>query len=118
MNAMDVIGYMDAGCTLCADCGSDDEREGMTAVFCTDETDSPSHCDRCEDLIHESLTTDGERGVCASVQAALEGRGGRKCILRQWIAAYSYLFDDRPALKTLARSWPATDEYSPKMANV
>lgn len=90
MHACDVIGYVDTengGPIVCPGCATDaerDERTGWAPIFGDAETDTPNHCERCEDLIPETWTEHGWRSVVATLVDALQGTAGRLCILRQW----------------------------------
>ena len=98
MNSADVIGYVKDGTILCAECG---EREGwdkrpsdeVGAVFPDSETDSPSHCEECEALIPQSLTSDGVKYVHAAFRRFLRSHGkhGRAEILTEWAETFDYV---------------------------
>lgn len=88
MNATDVIGYVVNECSvICADCLEEGEADD-SPLFATSETDSPTHCERCEALLPEALTSDGE----AYVREVVAEGSGRPEILAEWRAQWSYLF--------------------------
>ncbi len=96
MNSADVIGYVKDGMILCAECGERggwDRDEEAGAVFADSETDSPSHCDDCEALIPECLTSDGVKYVHESFRRFLRshGKDGRLEVLTEWAREYDYV---------------------------
>ena len=84
----EVIGYVVEECTLiCADCLEPGESDD-SPIFGDTETDCPSHCERCGELIPETLTTDG----CEYVREAVwEGTGVRE-VLEVWVSEFWYAF--------------------------
>ena len=98
MNSADVIGYVKDGMISCAECG---ERDGwdkdsgndVGAIFADSETDSPTHCDDCETLIPECLTSDGVRYVHESFRRFLRshGKDGRLEVLIEWAHQYDHV---------------------------
>jgi hypothetical protein len=73
---MEPIGYAWDGAIRCPECTParrrDDDETG--AVFGDSETDSPTHCDACGELVPEALTAEGVGYVAESLRAAREER--------------------------------------------
>lgn len=58
----------------------DSRNEERAPIFESSETDSPSHCDACGELIAEGLTSDGVRYVADAIREAREEYcGGGRC---------------------------------------
>lgn len=88
MNASDVIGYVVDECSLiCADCLADGEADD-SPIFPGSETDSPNHCERCGELLPETLTTEGQRYVRERVW---RGDGDPE-VLAEWVREFRYAF--------------------------
>ena len=87
-------GYLVGDRYLCADCAywadpneihGDDWRP-----LGVEETDCPNHCEDCEALIFEPLTSDG----VGYVREALALGDGRAEVLATWRVAYAEYLDD------------------------
>ena len=114
MNASDVIGYVDTengGPAVCDSCATADEARAWSPIFADSETDSPTHCERCEDLIPEALTGDGARYVADALIDGMRG-DGRPCVLRQWWEEYGDVVAEY--VGDFYAKAPATDAYSPQ----
>lgn len=91
-----VIGYYrgEAGSDpICADCAGDwravnDEHPDWDVILDGSETDSFSHCDECESVIPESLTSDGVAYVLDALDEwrdeVCRGRIREAGIIEQW----------------------------------
>jgi len=96
MNSADVIGYVKDGTILCPECSqvhgwiADGESYPM---FADSESDSPCHCERCEELIPGLLTSVGMTGVHAAFRNFLRshGKDGRLEILTEWARHFHYI---------------------------
>jgi hypothetical protein len=85
MNATDVIGWIVDNTYYCTSCSpTNDTNEHATPIFGDSETDSFSHCADCEELIPETLTSDGWKDVEERFERYLWQRAGRPEILKQW----------------------------------
>lgn len=118
--------YIDCDTALCSPCahriyGPDletwpgfEDWESPLAIFADTESDSPTHCARCEEILG-SLTSAGYAYVAEYLRDALvTGRhGGRLCILRAWFEVFEDGLEDLPdhAAETI-KTWPLEDEYS------
>ncbi|HWC37363.1 MAG TPA: hypothetical protein VG476_02485 [Acidimicrobiales bacterium] len=141
---MGLLGYyINCDDALCAECftteyGDDDngaedsagftawrERGGFeswsepAAIMDGEESDSPVHCKKCEELIKVNMTPDGLTYVGEHLADGMrcDGDGGRKCITRQWWEAYGDDFDEhdlRDIISAVVQMWPTSDEFSPK----
>jgi hypothetical protein len=76
----DPIGYVVDASIFCPACA----RRTDSPIFEGSETDRPSHCEECEELIPESLTGDGVRYVLDALDDVRNGRGGRLEIVAAW----------------------------------
>lgn len=91
MHSTDVVGYVVDADIYCPDCCTEEESEG--AVFADSETDCPYHCGNtdCEELIRESLTSDGVEYVRTALRELAE-KGedykGRAEIVEEWGAEW------------------------------
>ena len=96
MNASDVVGYAYEASMYCTDCitavvpnpNADDS--DASPVFADSETDSPSHCTTCGELIEENLTTEGYAYVAEEVwdHVLSGGKTGSADVLRTWMDYY------------------------------
>ena len=90
------IGYVCDATIFCPVCAPDTE----SPIFEGSEADCFSHCDKCEDLIPESLTQDGIEYTLEALDDARNGRGGRVEILDEWAAQLrDYSLDRGPAAR-------------------
>lgn len=83
MNASDVVGSVIDGTYYCPTCAPSD---GGEPVFHDQETDSPSHCEVCDELIQETFTKHAINMMLDRMEDYLTKREGRKEILHQWAA--------------------------------
>ena len=90
----DPNGYLVGDRYLCADCAywaDPNEVHGDDWYpLGVDETDCPNHCEDCEALIYEPLTSDG----VDYVREALALGDGRAEVLATWREAYAVYLDD------------------------
>jgi hypothetical protein len=95
---MEILGYyLDCDDAVCADCVTEAElREDdrvdpenlPNPIFDYSESDTPTHCIRCEALIAHALTGDGYDYVREAVRDFFLVKRGRREILAQWVAQY------------------------------
>ena len=85
------------GAALCDECGKEhlslEQLQGPNVSpigGLYGETDSPTHCENCEALIYQPLTSDGVEYV----REAVKSNSGRPEVLATWREAYPYIFDD------------------------
>ncbi len=81
--ARDGSGYVGILCDDCAATADLDDSVELEPAG-ANETDTPTHCDRCEALIVEALTDEG----IEYVRQALEEADGRPEVLAAWLQAF------------------------------
>lgn len=115
MSAYGPIGYYtDCDTAVCEVHFDRSEWEGFEdwdeplAIFASDESDTPTHCAVCEDLIPHALTPEGYAYVEEYLEHA-STHDGRRAIVRQWVEEY---LEDEEALERV-KDWPLEDEFTP-----
>jgi uncharacterized Zn finger protein len=112
MNAADVIGYVVKGDYFCPTCTPATEGDDVIAIFGDSETDSFSHCSECEDLIPESLTSEGIERVIESFRDFLVSRRGRAEILSMWIEQVKVYSLESDEMVIVDVTWDALTEVN------
>lgn len=118
---MAILGYYESdGMTLgdayCCSCTTIlDIRNGYEQpIDDGDESDTPTHCARCEELIPHGLTPDGVLYVLNALFDIFFDEGkGRKCIVKKWITEYRIDVDD--LLSETVNDFPDSDSFSPHL---
>lgn len=124
MNATDVIGWIVDGDYYCVNCTPTNEEDrtkdicagGSAPIFCGSETDSFSHCEVCEELIPEVLTSEGWASVVLSLRGFLLERRGRPEILHQWAKHLDGSSTDPEEREMISLARLATDPDAVKRA--
>ena len=82
MKDYDVIGYAVEATIYCVDCAP---RRGRSPIFASSETDTPSHCDTCAELIEETPTSDAYLYVREAVAEAIHAGRRDSVALTVWM---------------------------------
>lgn len=93
----DAIGYwVTCDEALCASCFGEDDYiwpgfeswDKPLTITGEDESDTPTHCDRCKDLIEHGLTKDGFIYVESAIEALILDNNGEAEVVRAWWQHY------------------------------
>lgn len=94
---MTVVGVIVQADIYCTDCVDPDDPDAEGVVFADTETDCPYHCGNtdCEELIRETLTSDGVNYVREAIRENREKGYGRTEIVDQWAEEWPEALRDK-----------------------